>query len=251
MCFNTKIHNILLKPFSKGMVFFIFTKTILMKIIIINGPNLNLLGKREPEIYGNATFESYFEKLQLQFPGIALEYFQSNIEGEIISKIQEVGFTYDGIVLNAGAYTHTSIGIGDAVAIDSSVYLLAVQISSKKSKANSHSEGNLGSSQNQNPILYRFLKYSIPKLLKTFFTKKYGRDFSDLTVVLDEYEEDADDTDDDGNWVSAESYYFTVYSDNFDGSQPLIELYQLSRELFGNIIGSKNWIDIEFKNYPL
>ena len=93
------------------------------------------------------------------------------------------------------------------------------------------------------------LEQGLTKLLKTFFTKKYGRDFSDLTVVLDEYEEDADDTDDDGNWVSAESYYFTVYSDNFDGSQPLIELYQLSRELFGNIIGSKNWIEIEFKNY--
>ena len=86
-----------------------------MKIIIINGPNLNLLGKREPEVYGNETFESYFEKLQLQFPTITLEYFQSNIEGEIITKIQEVGFTYDGIVLNAGAYTHTSVGIGDAV----------------------------------------------------------------------------------------------------------------------------------------
>lgn len=86
-----------------------------MKIIIINGPNLNLLGKREPEVYGNETFESYFEKLQLQFPTISLEHFQSNIEGELISKIQEVGFTYDGIILNAGAYTHTSIGIGDAI----------------------------------------------------------------------------------------------------------------------------------------
>lgn len=86
-----------------------------MKIIIINGPNLNLLGKREPEVYGNETFESYFEKIQLQFPTITLEYFQSNIEGEIITRIQEVGYTYDGIVLNAGAYTHTSIGIGDAV----------------------------------------------------------------------------------------------------------------------------------------
>ena len=86
-----------------------------MKIIIINGPNLNLLGKREPEVYGNETFESYFEKLQIQFPKIALDYFQSNIEGEIISKLQEVGFSYDGIILNAGAYTHTSIGIGDAV----------------------------------------------------------------------------------------------------------------------------------------
>ena len=86
-----------------------------MKIIIINGPNLNLLGKREPEVYGNETFESYFEKLQIQFPNATLEYFQSNIEGEIISKPQETGFSYDGIVLNAGAYTHTSIGIGDAV----------------------------------------------------------------------------------------------------------------------------------------
>jgi len=86
-----------------------------MKIIIINGPNLNLLGKREPEVYGNETFESYFEKLQVQFPTVTLEYFQSNIEGEIISKIQEIGFDYNGIVLNAGAYTHTSIGIGDAI----------------------------------------------------------------------------------------------------------------------------------------
>ena len=93
------------------------------------------------------------------------------------------------------------------------------------------------------------LEQGLTKLLKTFYTKKFDRDFSDLTVVLDEYEDDADDTDDEGNWVSAESYYFTVYSDNFDGSQPLIELYQLSRELFGNIIGSKNWIEIEFKNY--
>ena len=86
-----------------------------MKIIIINGPNLNLLGKREPEVYGNETFESYFEKLQVQFPTVTLTYFQSNIEGEIISKLQETGFSFDGIVLNAGAYTHTSIGIGDAL----------------------------------------------------------------------------------------------------------------------------------------
>jgi len=94
------------------------------------------------------------------------------------------------------------------------------------------------------------LEHGLTKLLKTFFTKKYDRDFSDLTVVLDEYEEDADDTDDDGNWVSSESYYFTVYSNNFNGSQPLIELYTLARELFGNIIGNSNWIDIEFKKYP-
>lgn len=86
-----------------------------MKIIIINGPNLNLLGKREPEIYGNQTFEDFLKTLQNEFPDIEINYFQSNIEGEIINKIQETGFSYDGIILNAGAYTHTSIGIGDAV----------------------------------------------------------------------------------------------------------------------------------------
>jgi 3-dehydroquinate dehydratase-2 len=86
-----------------------------MKIIIINGPNLNLLGKREPEIYGSETFEDYFNQLKLNFPMVELEYFQSNIEGELINKIQEVGFSYDGIILNAAAYTHTSVGIGDAV----------------------------------------------------------------------------------------------------------------------------------------
>ena len=86
-----------------------------MKIIIINGPNLNLLGKREPEVYGSATFADYFQELKNKFPTIDLEYYQSNIEGELIDKIQEVGFTYDGIILNAAAYTHTSIGIGDAV----------------------------------------------------------------------------------------------------------------------------------------
>ena len=86
-----------------------------MNIMIINGPNLNLLGKREPEIYGSETFEMYFNKLQDRFNQVQLEYFQSNIEGELISKIHEVGFSYDGIILNAGAYTHTSIGIGDAV----------------------------------------------------------------------------------------------------------------------------------------
>ena len=86
-----------------------------MKIAIINGPNLNLLGKREPDVYGNTTFESYFENLKKGYPTIEFEYFQSNIEGEIISKIQEFGFSADGIILNAAAYTHTSVGIGDAV----------------------------------------------------------------------------------------------------------------------------------------
>jgi len=85
------------------------------KLIIINGPNLNLLGKREPEIYGSAAFEDYFEILQKQFLTLNLSYFQSNVEGELINKLQEVGFDFDGIILNAGAYTHTSIGIGDAI----------------------------------------------------------------------------------------------------------------------------------------
>ena len=86
-----------------------------MKILIINGPNLNLIGKREPEVYGSTTFEDYFTQLQSKFKDLELVYYQSNIEGELIDKIQEVGFSYDGIILNAGAYTHTSIGIGDAI----------------------------------------------------------------------------------------------------------------------------------------
>ncbi len=97
------------------MVFLLLHKPLYMKIIIINGPNLNLLGKREPEVYGNETFEEYFNQLKYKYPSIDLSYYQSNIEGELISKIQEVGFSYDGIILNAAAYTHTSIGIGDAL----------------------------------------------------------------------------------------------------------------------------------------
>lgn len=87
-----------------------------MKIIIINGPNLNLLGKRETNIYGDLSFQEFFDELKEKNTAIELSYFQSNIEGELIDKIQEVGFTYDGIILNAAAYTHTSIGIADAVA---------------------------------------------------------------------------------------------------------------------------------------
>ena len=85
------------------------------KIIIINGPNLNLLGKREPTIYGASTFEDYLKELKNKYVDIQLEYYQSNIEGKIIDKLQEVGFEYEGIILNAAAYTHTSVGIGDAV----------------------------------------------------------------------------------------------------------------------------------------
>jgi len=86
-----------------------------MKIMIINGPNLNLLGKREPDVYGNTSFEMYFAGLQKSFADCELSYFQSNNEGAIIDKIHETGFSYDGIVLNAGAYTHTSIAIHDAI----------------------------------------------------------------------------------------------------------------------------------------
>ncbi len=86
-----------------------------MKLIIINGPNLNLLGKRETDIYGALSFEAFYEQLNARYPEVELSYFQSNIEGELIDKIQEVGFSYDGIILNAAAYTHTSVGIGDAV----------------------------------------------------------------------------------------------------------------------------------------
>lgn len=86
-----------------------------MKIIIINGPNLNLLGKREPDVYGSTSFEDYLLTLQKQFPTIAFDYYQSNVEGELINKLHEVGFTADGIIMNAGAYTHTSIGIADAI----------------------------------------------------------------------------------------------------------------------------------------
>jgi 3-dehydroquinate dehydratase-2 len=87
-----------------------------LKIQIINGPNLNLLGKREPEVYGSTSFEEYFEELKKQFPQINLHYFQSNVEGELINKIHEVGFDFDAILLNAGGYTHTSVAISDAIA---------------------------------------------------------------------------------------------------------------------------------------
>ena len=87
-----------------------------MKIAIINGPNLNLLGKRETDVYGNMPFEVYLEQLKLAFPSVAFHYYQSNVEGELINEIQKVGFEYDGIVLNPGGYTHTSIALGDAIA---------------------------------------------------------------------------------------------------------------------------------------
>ena len=87
-----------------------------MKIAIINGPNLNLLGKRETDIYGNQSFDSYLLELQSKFQGVEISYFQSNVEGELINEIQKLGFAYDGIILNPGGYTHTSVALGDAIA---------------------------------------------------------------------------------------------------------------------------------------
>ena len=108
---------------------------IMMKIAILNGPNLNLLGKREPEVYGNKDFDQYFGQLQSLFPEINLTYYQSNVEGELINELQRVGFDADGIILNAAAYTHTSVGIGDAIkAISAPV--IEVHISNTFSREN-------------------------------------------------------------------------------------------------------------------
>lgn len=87
-----------------------------MQIAIINGPNLNLLGKREPGVYGSMSFDEYFEGLQSRFPDVTFHYFQSNVEGELINEIQRVGFSFDGIIINPGGYTHTSVALGDAIA---------------------------------------------------------------------------------------------------------------------------------------
>lgn len=87
-----------------------------MNIAIINGPNLNLLGKREPGVYGNQTFEDYIQTLRQQYPQVSFHYFQSNVEGELINELQRVGFSFDGIIMNPGGYTHTSVAIGDAIA---------------------------------------------------------------------------------------------------------------------------------------
>lgn len=88
----------------------------MMQLLILNGPNLNLLGTRETDIYGNRSFESFFEELQKKYTTVNLHYYQSNVEGELINKLQELGFSYDGIIFNAGGYTHTSVAIADAVA---------------------------------------------------------------------------------------------------------------------------------------
>jgi 3-dehydroquinate dehydratase II len=107
---------LLQKAISKILWLISFYIYAMKKIAIINGPNLNLLGKREPGVYGNQSFEEYFEELKAKFPDVEFHYYQSNVEGELINELQRVGFTYDGIVMNPGGYTHTSVAIGDAIA---------------------------------------------------------------------------------------------------------------------------------------
>lgn len=148
------------------MVFLFLPKINSMKILIINGPNLNLLGKREPEIYGNQNFESYFRTLQSKFPNVVLEYYQSNIEGELIDKLQQVGFSYDGIVLNAGAYTHTSIGIGDCIkAIETPV--IEVHISNTFSRENFRHQSYI--SPNAKGVIIGFGLQSYDLAIQSFF----------------------------------------------------------------------------------
>jgi 3-dehydroquinate dehydratase-2 len=136
-----------------------------MKISIINGPNLNLLGKREPEIYGNQDFETYFEKLKTKFPLVELSYYQSNVEGEIINKLQEIGFSHDGIILNAGAYTHTSVAIGDCVkAITTPV--VEVHISNTFSRENFRHQSYI--SPNANGVIIGFGLKSYELAIQSF-----------------------------------------------------------------------------------
>lgn len=111
-----------------------------MKIAIVNGPNLNLLGKREPEVYGSTSFEDYFKTLESKYSNVDFAYFQSNIEGELINYLHEIGFTYDAIVLNAGAYTHTSIAIADAIsAINTPVIEVHISNTHKREEFRKHS----------------------------------------------------------------------------------------------------------------
>lgn len=136
-----------------------------MKLIIINGPNLNLLGKRETSIYGNQSFEDYFEELKSKYKDIDLEYYQSNIEGELIDKLHDVGFSYDGIILNAGAYTHTSVGIGDAIkGINTSV--VEVHISNTFSRESFRHESYI--SPNAKGVVLGFGLKSYELALKSF-----------------------------------------------------------------------------------
>ena len=135
------------------------------KIIIINGPNLNILGKREPKIYGSESFEVYFKSLKEEYPSLDLDYYQSNIEGELIDKLHEVGFSYDGIILNAAAYTHTSVGIGDAVK-GISTPVIEVHISNTYSREEFRHQSFI--SPNANGVILGFGLKSYALALQTF-----------------------------------------------------------------------------------
>ncbi len=138
-----------------------------MKIIIINGPNLNLLGKRETDVYGDQSFQDFFTELQFKYKKVELEQFQSNIEGELIDKLQEVGYEYDGIILNAAAYTHTSVGIGDAVkAIETPV--IEVHISNTFSREDFRHKSYI--SPNAQGIILGFGLQSYELALQSFLT---------------------------------------------------------------------------------
>ena len=140
-----------------------------MKIIIINGPNLNLLGKRENDIYGDESFNEFFSRLDSKFQDIELSHFQSNIEGEIIDKLQEVGYSYDGIILNAAAYTHTSVAIGDTVkAISTAV--VEVHISNTFSREDYRHISFI--SPNAKGIILGFGLHSYELALQSFLTTK-------------------------------------------------------------------------------
>ena len=135
------------------------------KIIILNGPNLNLLGKREPDVYGNKDFDQYFDQLQSLFPDINLTYYQSNVEGELINELQRVGFDVDGIILNAAAYTHTSVGIGDAVK-GISTPVIEVHISNTYSREEFRHQSFI--SPNANGVILGFGLKSYALALQTF-----------------------------------------------------------------------------------
>lgn len=140
-----------------------------MKIIIINGPNLNLLGKRETAIYGSKSFDDFFVEMQFKYKEIELTFFQSNIEGELIDKLQEVGYSFDGIVLNAAAYTHTSVGIGDAVkAIETPV--IEVHISNTFSREDFRHKSYIA--PNANGVIIGFGLQSYELAIQSFVSGK-------------------------------------------------------------------------------
>ena len=136
------------------------------KIIIINGPNLNLLGQRETDIYGNKSFENYLSDLKSKYKDVEIEYFQSNIEGEIIDKLQEVGFSFDGIILNAAAYTHTSVGIADSIAAISTP-VIEVHISNIYAREKFRHDSLI--SRNAKGVICGFGLQSYELALKAFF----------------------------------------------------------------------------------